>query len=86
MAEVGLDPTRFPTGEHFTSWLGLCPGSRVTGGKLQSSKTRRVNNRAAKAQRKAAQTLCRSHSALGAYYRRAASQVGCPQGDYCYCS
>jgi transposase len=57
LSEVGLDPTRFPTVKHFTSWLGLCPGSRVTGGKVKSSKTRRVVNRAA-------QTLSRSHSAL----------------------
>lgn len=46
LSEVGLDPTRFPTVKHFTSWLGLCPGSRVTGGKVKSSKTRPVVNRA----------------------------------------
>jgi hypothetical protein len=38
LSEVGLDPTRFPTVKHFTSWLGLCPGSRVTGGKVKSSR------------------------------------------------
>lgn len=70
VSELGLDPTRFPTVKHFTSWLGLCPGSRITGGKVKSSKTRPVANRAATALRMAAQTLCRSHSALGAYYRR----------------
>ena len=26
LSEVGLDPSRFPTVKHFTSWLGLCPG------------------------------------------------------------
>jgi hypothetical protein len=34
LSEVGLDPSRFPTVKHFTSWLGLCPGSRITGGKV----------------------------------------------------
>jgi len=56
LSELGLDPSRFPTVKHFTSWLGLCPGSRVTGGKVKSSKTRPVANRAASAFRMAAQT------------------------------
>jgi hypothetical protein len=34
LSEVGLDPSRFPTVKHFVSWLGLCPGSRITGGKV----------------------------------------------------
>jgi transposase len=79
LSEVGLDPSRFPTVKHFTSWLGLCPGSRVTGGKVKSSKTRPVINRAANAFRMAAQTLCRSHSALGAYYRRMQARMGTPK-------
>jgi transposase len=35
LSEVGLDPSRFPTVKHFTSWLGLCPSSRITGGKVR---------------------------------------------------
>jgi transposase len=79
LSEVGLDPSRFPTVKHFTSWLGLCPGSRITGGKVKSSKTRPVVNRAASAFRMAAQTLCRSHSALGAFYRRMQARMGAPK-------
>ncbi len=79
LSEVGLDPKRFPTVKHFTSWLGLCPGSRITGGKVKSSKTRPITNRAATAFRIAAQTLCRSNSALGAYYRRMQSRMGAPK-------
>lgn len=79
LSEVGLDPSRFPTVKHFTSWLGLCPGSRVTGGKLKSSKTRPVINRAANAFRMAAQTLCRSDSALGGFYRRMQARMGAPK-------
>ncbi len=37
LSVVGLDPSRFPTVKHFVSWLGLCPGSRITGGKVKSS-------------------------------------------------
>jgi len=54
LSEVGLDPSRFPTVKHFTSWLGLCPGSRITGGKVKSARTRSVINRAANAFRMAA--------------------------------
>lgn len=65
LSEVGLDPKRFPTVKHFTSWLGLCPGQKITGGKVKSSQTRRVVNRAASAFRMAAFSLTQSRSALG---------------------
>ena len=32
VSEVGTDRSRFPTIKHFTSWLGLCPGTKITGG------------------------------------------------------
>lgn len=38
LSELGLDPSGFPTVKHFTLWLGLSPGSRVTGGKVKSSR------------------------------------------------
>lgn len=79
LSEVGLDPSRFPSTKHFASWLGLCPGSRITGGKRKSSKTRQVANRVATALRLASQTLSRSHSALGAFYRPMKTRLGAPK-------
>lgn len=79
LSEVGLDPKRFPTVKHFTSWLGLCPGSRITGGKVKSSRTRQVVNRAANAFRMGAQCLRNSPTALGAFYRRLRSRLGAPK-------
>lgn len=79
ISEVGLDPTRFPTVKHFTSWLGLCPGSRISGGKVLSSKTRKVVNRASSAFRMAAQSLNNSKTALSAFYRRIRSRLGAPK-------
>ena len=79
LSEVGLDPTRFPSVKHFCSWLGLCPGSKITGGKVKSSQTRKVVNRASNAFRIAAQSLSRSRSALGAFYRRLRSRLGAPK-------
>lgn len=79
LSELGLNPSRFPSVKHFSSWLGLCPGSRITGGKRKSSQTRQVANRVATALRMAAQTLVRSHSALGAFYRRMQARLGAPK-------
>jgi transposase len=77
-AEVGLDPTRFPTSKHFTSWLGICPGSKISGGQILSSKTRQVVNRASNAFRIAAQSLANSQTALGGFYRRIRTRSGAP--------
>ena len=60
LAEVGPDLSRFAGAPSFTSWLGLCPDNRVSGGKVLSVKTRKVKNRAATALRMAAQSLHRS--------------------------
>ena len=79
ISEVGLDQGAFPTVKHFTSWLGLCPNNRITGGNIKSSNTRKVVNRAATAFRIAAQALSTSLSALGAYYRRMRSRLGAPK-------
>ncbi len=79
LSEVGLDPSRFPTVKHFCSWLGLCPGSRVSGGKVKSSQTRHVVNRAANAFRLAAHAVGKTQTALGGFYRRLRSRLGAPK-------
>jgi transposase len=79
ISEVGLDPTRFPTAKHFASWLGICPGSKISGGKILSSKTRKVANRASNAFRLAAQSLANSQTALGGFYRRIRTRSGAPK-------
>jgi transposase len=79
ISEVGPDMSRFPTVKHFTSWLGLCPGTKITGGKVMSGKTKRVANRAAQALRLAAAALRTSQSALGAYFRRMCARMDKPK-------
>ncbi len=76
IAEIGIDMSRWKTPKHFASWLGLCPGSKISGGKVLSSATKAVANRAATALRMAAMTLYKSRSALGAYFRRMKSRLG----------
>jgi transposase len=79
MSEVGADMSKFPDDKHFASWLGLCPGTKITGGKVMSGKTARVANRAAQALKLAAAALRTSQSALGAYYRRLCSRMDKPK-------
>ena len=78
ISEIGTNIRRWPTVKHFTSWLCLCPGNKISGGKVLSSKSRRSKNRAAAALRVAAQTLARSNSAMGAYFRRLKTRLGAP--------
>ena len=79
ISEIGTDLSRFPTVKHFTCWLGLCPGTKITGGKIMSGKTKRCANRAAQALRLAAAALRSSQSALGAYFRRMCARMDKPK-------
>jgi transposase len=75
IAEVGTDLSRFKTVKHFASWLGLCPGTKISGGKILSAASKRTANRLAQALRLAAVSLRNSPSALGAYYRRLCARL-----------
>ena len=79
LSEVGTDMSRWPTVKHFTSWLGLCPGNKRSGGKSLSGRTKPCANRAAAALRMAASSLHRSKTALGAYLRRMKARLGAPK-------
>jgi len=76
IGECGTDLSAWPTAKHFTSWLCLAPGNKVSGGKVLSSRTRRSSSRAAALLRLAATTVGRSDTALGAFYRRLALRAG----------
>lgn len=76
VAECGIDLSRWPSAKHFTSWLTLAPGCKVSGGKVLSSHTRKTTNRVAAHLRLAAVTVGRTHTALGAFYRRLAARIG----------
>jgi transposase len=75
-SEVGFDMTPWKTEKHFASWLGVCPGTKKSGGKVLHNKTKRNPNRATQAFRMAAASLSRSQTALGAFHRRIKSRSG----------
>lgn len=76
IAEIGTDVSRWPTVKHFCSWLGLAPHNDISGGKVLRSRTLKTNNRAGQAFRLAAQSVTRSQTPFGAFYRRLAARIG----------
>jgi transposase len=76
ISEIGVDMSRWRNAKAFCSWLGLCPGNKISGGKVLSSRSRRVVNRAATILRVAASTLGRSDCCLGHFYRRKKAHLG----------
>lgn len=80
IAEVGLDMSKWASAKHFTSWLGLSPNNKISGGKVLSSRTKRTGSPASTKLRVSANTLYRSDCWLGAFLRRMKAKVGAPQG------
>jgi transposase len=76
LSEIGTDMRRFPTVKHFASWLGLAPHNDISGGKVLRSRTMKVSGRAGQAFRQAAQSVARSDSSFGAYFRAMRARKG----------
>lgn len=73
---TGTDMSKWPTAEHFTSWLNLGPRPKKSGGKVISHERRFTNNKATQAFRMAAQTMWQNKGSLGHLYRRLSAQKG----------
>ena len=74
VAETGLDlASAFPSSKHFTSWLGLAPNKKITGGKIISNKTQKKKHRLANAFRHSANAVGRQYNnPLSDFFRRIA--------------
>ena len=81
LSEIGPDLSRFANVKHFCCWLGLCPGTKISGGKVLSARTRRSTNRVRQALKLAAMSLSRNGSALGAFYRRMCARMDKPRAN-----
>lgn len=73
----------FRSAAHFCSWCNLSPNDRVSGGRILSSRRRKGSNAVGNALRNCAQSLARSKSQLGHYYRRMKAKGG---GKYAVCA
>lgn len=77
LAETGKDLSKWPTEKHFVSWLNLCPNTKVSGGKILSSKLQKKKpNLASQAFRAAANGVQKSDHWLGNYFRRMKAKGG----------
>jgi hypothetical protein len=85
ISEVGTDMSKFPTANHFASYLGFAPHNKITGGRIISSRTDRIKNSAAQAFRKLIPSISQTKTALGAFYRRLAPRIGKPQAITATC-
>jgi len=68
-SELGPDLSRFPTSQHFCSWLGVAPPTRISGGKALPGKTPKVINRASQALKQSASNARNDKSFIGASHR-----------------
>jgi transposase len=67
---------KFKTEKEWCSWLTLCPGNNISGGKSFGGQSRKSRNRIKRTLCVAAMSLCHAKCSLGAYYRRMAARVG----------
>lgn len=76
LSEMGTDMCKWKSSKHFAAWLNVVPNTRITGGKIISSRMQKRKNHAGQALRMAASTLGSSKSPLGDYYRKMRSRLG----------
>ena len=76
--ELGRDMSKWPTADHFASWLSLCPDNDISGGRVLWKGMRVVHNRAGDLFRLGAYSLYHDSSPLGDYLRRMKSKLDTP--------
>lgn len=76
ISETGTDMSQWASSKHFAAWLNLAPNTKITGGKIISSKMQRKKNHAGQTLRMAASTLCNCKRPMGDYARKMRSRLG----------
>ncbi len=76
IAEIGIDMTKWKSVKHFAAWLNIAPNSKISGGKILSSKRMNKKNRAGLILKQAAFSISNSKSPLGDYYRKMRAKLG----------
>jgi transposase len=76
IAELGTDPSQFPTPGHAAAWARLTPRSQQSGDTARPGRTGKGNRYLRGALGQAAMTAARTDTRLGAMYRRIARKRG----------
>jgi hypothetical protein len=76
ISELGVDMSRWRSEKAFSSWLGLAPGNKISGGRILSSRTPYVINRIATLLRMLAVNIGRTDTWLGSFHRRMRAKLG----------
>ncbi len=76
ISETGIDMDKWKSAKHFSAWLNLVPNTKITGGKIISSKVMKKKNKAGQCLRMAASSLSSNKTPLGDFYRRMRAKFG----------
>lgn len=76
VSEVGINMDNWSSAKHFAAWLNLSPNTKISGGRVISSKMEKKKNRAGQALRMAASGLSRSKAPIGDYARKMRARLG----------
>ena len=76
ISEIGTDMNKWKNEKHFSAWLNVTPNTKITGGKIISSKMQKKKNYAGQTLRMAASTLSQSKKPIGNYARKMKSRLG----------
>ena len=76
ISETGVDMSKWKSAKHFAAWLNLVPNTKITGGKIISSKVQKKKNKAGQSLKMAASSLSNAKSPLGDEYRRMRAKLG----------
>jgi len=76
ISEIGTDMSKWKSQKHISAWLNVSPNTKITGGRIISSKMQKKRNHAGFAFRMAASGLSQSKTPLGNYARKMKIRLG----------
>jgi len=76
ISETGIDMSKWKGTKCFTAWLNVVPNTKITGGKIISSKKMKKKNIAGQTLRMAATSLYSNKTPIGDYHRRMSARYG----------